>query len=546
MTAREADPSTGLFGDLPEEVSLTEEGRYAGCAPGVPCLTRAHYLPVVDDDLIELFRRARDPSNPIELRDLYLDRVECQLTGGRGDGHRAERWRHSKPLRPFDADEILSSRAGVRAIKELFNHFFRDDLYGRLRNDTTVILSSGAVCEETFGLPTSAKAAVRYALQRDWYGYSDSRGRVSARAAVALLESRRIGHDYSDKNIALTMGATFAVNALADFILTGTPPTQPVLCAIPNYPPLVENIARRAAVRLVPLPSTDGQVALGPLIDQLRPDTPMVFLQTVFNPTGGLASESDLDRLIDTASPRTLIVLDECHEFLGNRISRSRSRGRRNVIRVNSFSKTWSAPGMKLGWIVADQSIIDDYYEFASSTYGGPPSLFYTLIETLARFERWSEEGIVSPGPGERAEFGEGYEIAENNLERAFLSYVTERAEREQALLRNRAAFLHGLSERGFPVHMPSHSINAAVFDPGHGDSYTAFRELMATNNIAVYPGILNFCFSDALLRVTYSRRWDDLQTALDRLSRDARSAGLGVRKESILDQSHCSLLDRF
>lgn len=481
---------------------------------------RSAYVPQVTDRLIDLFEKAANPADPFELRDLYLGRVETETGGGDRSSPAAALWHAARRQRTVNPAEILASRALVRMTKELFNAFFRDDLYGTRRNDETIILSSGAVCEESFGLPDAAKQAVQFALDRDWYGYSDSRGRNSTREALAQLEAARVGAPYTEANIALVMGATFGINAIADFVLTGQSLTQPVLCAIPNYPPLVENIARRAAVQLVPLGSNEGQVDLEPLIASLTDQTPMVLLQTVNNPTGALVAEADLARLIELAAPTTMIVLDECHEFLGPSIKRSPARARANVIRVSSISKTWSAPGIKLGWIVADAAVIDSYYEFASTTYGGPPSLFYTLMETLARFERWLEAGLDAAGPAELAEFGNGYGLTLVNLDRAYRAYVVQRAVRERRLIDQRGALLSGFEERGFAVLKPHYSINAAVFLPGATDSYAAYREMMRGYNVSTYPGVLNFCFDEALMRVTSSRRWSELGQCLERLAR--------------------------
>jgi aspartate/methionine/tyrosine aminotransferase len=509
----------GLFSDLPGG-SASGIGKFhntpASLAEGHCSMDQ--YIPRIGPRIVELFEKVEDPTDPFALRDLYLGRVETEARGGDVAAPHSALWSGAKSRRSVGADEILHSRAGIRMIKELFNSFFRDDLYGRLRNDQTIILSSGAVCEETFGLPDAARSAIRYALDRNWYGYSDSRGRSSAREAVARFESARLGYDYDETNIALTIGATFAINAVADFLLTGRTTTQPVICAIPNYPPLVESVARRADTRLVPLSSSNGLIDVSPLIECLRPETPLVLLQTANNPTGAIVDENSLAQLIDRASPQTMVVLDECHEFLGPPIVRSRLRAKSNVIRISSISKTWSAPGIKAGWLIADSAIIDDYYEFASTTYGGPPSFFYTLLEVLARFERWMEQGLITAGASELAEFDGAYGLNASSLGLAYRLYRHQRQDRHHQLMKQRSLLLRGWERSGFSVLAPRYSINAAVFYPGHDDSYVAFRDLMRTHNISTYPGILNFCFDQALLRVTSSRPWFELEQSMKRL----------------------------
>jgi aspartate/methionine/tyrosine aminotransferase len=479
------------------------------------------YLPEIDGRMLEVFARVANPADALELRDLWLGRVECEIASGARRPEFVERWRNSRVRRSPDAEALLSSRSTVRFIKELFNAFFRDDLYGRLRSDSNLILSSGSLDEQAFGLPEPLKETIRFALARDWYGYSDSRGREPCREAVAAYENVRLGRpSYSAANVALTMGGTFAVNAVADFLLGNHRRSNaPALCAIPNYPPLVESVARRSPVQLVPLACRDGAVSLLPLIRALKPDTPLVLLQTVNNPTGGVLVEEELATLLQTASSSTAIILDECHECVGGPNLRTSWRAASNVIRVTSLSKTWSAPGLKVGWILADPALIADYYEYASSTYGGPPSLFYTLIEVLARMERWMLTGLGEPGTAEVDEFEPGYGLTRERLVRAFAVYRSDRTMRDRALRNLRTATLDGFRAIGADAMIPQGSINVAVTFPEWDDSYVCFRDLLHGTGISLFPGILTFCFSGGVMRATTARPWTTLSDALARLA---------------------------
>ncbi|MET7608648.1 aminotransferase class I/II-fold pyridoxal phosphate-dependent enzyme, partial [Streptomyces avermitilis] len=326
----------GLFAGplLPRPRSTPTPALHAR-TPGSPSPVRLDFGP--DEHLAAVFERAGDPADPAELRDLYVGRVEDALGPRSTRPHLAQAWRATRPRRAVTEEEILASRSTVRFVKEMFNHYFRDDLYGSLRRPGQLILSSGSVDEEVWGLPAAVKHCISYALERDWYGYSDSRGREPAREAVAAYESAKLdGARYDLGNVALTMGGTFAVNSVADFVLTGRATTAPVLCAIPNYPPLVESLARRAPTRLVSTPSVDGVTSLAPIIEQLRPDTPLVLLQTAANPTGALVDEAELETLIRRAGPHTMILLDECHEWLGPNQRWSAARAADHVLRVRS------------------------------------------------------------------------------------------------------------------------------------------------------------------------------------------------------------------
>ena len=499
------------------------------------------YAPAVDDRLMEVFARANDPSDAIELRNLWLGRIDCESRDTIIHPDFAAMWRGSRVRRRFGPDEILNARSTVSFVKELFNSFFRDDLYGVLRSNKNILLSSGSADERIFGLPETLKDCLRFALTRDWYGYSDSRGREPVREAIALYENVRLNESkYSSANVALTMGGTFAVNSLADFILSEVAgSTSAALCAIPNYPPLVQAIARRSEVRLVPLSSERGEVSLEPLRRELRPDTPLVFLQTVINPTGAIVNEEDLAALIESASPSTLIILDECHECLGEPILRTSLRASPNVIRVSSVSKAWSAPGLKIGWILADRAFIDAYYEYASTSYGGPPSIFYTLVEVLARMERWILQGLSEPSIAELREFESTYGLDLDLLRRAYASYRHDRIEKHRMARLLRDATVGGLARSCAAVLVPRYSINVAVnFPPwDSSDSYSCFRDLLRHTSVAVFPGILTFCFSQNIVRITTARNRDDLSQAIERLQLYLASRDLGSTADGLVAQ---------
>ncbi|HEX7309078.1 pyridoxal phosphate-dependent aminotransferase [Lentzea sp.] len=510
-----------LFSHVPGPRQLTVPGEARAAAALAPSAGQDLdvFHPGVDERLLDVVNRARDPRDPFELRDLWLSRVECELGPHSTRPELARQWRRSRPRRDVGADEVLSSRAVVRFVKELFNWYFRDDLYGELADDRQLLLSSGSVDEERWGLPGVLKECLRFALERDWYGYSDSRGRIPARQAIAAYENALMERDvYDESNVAITLGGTFSVSTLADFVLSGPAAGgREVLCGIPNYPPLVEAMARRGDVRMVPLPSTAGRMSLEPLIQALTPRTSMVLLQTAANPTGALVDEDELARLIHAAGPGTTVLLDECHEWLGPQRVRSAARAARNVVRVSSLSKNFSAPGLKTGWMMADREFIAEYYEHASTMFGGPASFVYTVVEVLARLERWRLTGLDAPGPAEVAEFEPGYGLTVGSLGRAYRSYVRERNDREDVLSTLRSAACHRFAEVS-RVTVPAYSINMAVRLPEWDDSYRCFRDLLRETGVSVYPGILNFCFSGSVVRVTTARPWSDLDAASDRL----------------------------
>ncbi|HTZ44968.1 MAG TPA: pyridoxal phosphate-dependent aminotransferase [Jatrophihabitans sp.] len=475
--------------------------------------------PTPGADFLEILERAVDPEDTAELCALFLGRVEDRLRPEQRLDARAQLrrdWQSSRVRRSISAEEALCSPAVVRFVKEMFNVYFRDDLYGLLRSEDTVILSSGSVDEERYGLPGPLLDCIRFALSRHWYGYSDSRGRDVTREAVARYESSRMrGAGYGQENIAVGMGGTVLIGAVADLIMSGYTGSGSALCGIPNYPPLVQSVSRRGNCRLVPVPERDGWASLQPMIDALTPDTPMVLVQTALNPTGARVSDDELGRLLDAAGPHTMIVLDECHEWLGFDGPVSAVRADPRLIRISSLSKNWSAPGLKVGWLIASASFVDDFYEYSSTTFGGPASIFYTLVEVLARMERWLIEGVEAVGHEQVAEFETSYQLDVAGLDCAYQRYAAERRQRSADLLALRDASCALLDAPGLRFLPPTCSINLAIMPRDTPDGYVYFRQLLADRGVSVFPGLLTMALSDGVARITTARSWTDLRAGI-------------------------------
>jgi aspartate/methionine/tyrosine aminotransferase len=434
----------------------------------------------------EVAAAARDASDPRDPASVFAAFLANVMRGGRRSGQPG----------PGVPAELRGNPAIPDVVKRLFDYYFRVDLYGTQIHRNPIVLSSGSYDETEFGLPESLKDCIRFSLSQNWYGYSDSLGRGSTRTALAALESVRYpSHEaVGSDNVAVTLGGTAAIASVADLLsLTAPAPERRALVCVPNYPPLVAAIGQRFEVELVATGLAGDGVDITEVISRLSGGPRMILLQTVMNPWGRRIREADLARLIAALPEDCYLVLDECHDAFGPAVPLTPMRRRGNVISIRGMSKLWAAPGLKAGWLVADQAFIDAFYTHASTTYGGPPSLLYLLLEMFALFERvrlTGQDSLRDCGTYLRTEYG----LSRARVESGLADYLETAHHMQREVRRRREHTVRRLFDAGIGALAPEYSIN--VFAKlGDLPSYNLYRRLIGEAGVSVYPGVL--CMSD-------------------------------------------------
>lgn len=457
-------------------------------------------------EIASAFERAKRPDDPESVFEALMAGVE-----------------HGRPLEELGADllpAVLSGDTLLRVpqvVKKVFDFYFRDDLYGQQILRDPIILSSGSYDESVFGLPASLKECIRYALEMNWCGYSNSLGRASAREALARLETVRSNSKiaYDVDNIAITMGGTAAVGSIVDLIVEHATAAPHAVACVPNYPPLAASMARRLPTALVPTPLRNGRICVEPLLHALRGNPTVVLLQTVVNPWGRRVAEGDLARVVAALPPGCYLVLDECHDVVGPTVEPTLARSDERVISLRSLSKRWAAPGLKAGWMVGSKDFLELYYHHASTTYGGPGSLLYLMLEMFALFEAVYLSGVDL---GEqRGHLRREYGVATTRLDTALADYLHMAQRMAELVVARREHATERLRSAGIPVLTADYSINVTA-RLGDMPSYALYRRLVAEAGVSVLPGLLTMSDSRGVVRLSPCLNESVLNDGLDRL----------------------------
>lgn len=181
----------------------------------------------------------------------------------------------------------------------------------------------------------------------DFTDYPDSRGISDLRALIAARENAKYGLSLTAEHIVITNGATEAISILVQAF---TRPGDGVRVRSPGiflYRDIIENHGART------LHFADRS---------FRGRTPLHIIHNPANPTGALLGSSAITLAMQRAdAASSLLVLDQVYdELLYEGLRPHEDQGALEagrLVKVNSVSKAFGAPGLRVGWIVANPGL---------------------------------------------------------------------------------------------------------------------------------------------------------------------------------------------
>ena len=212
--------------------------------------------------------------------------------------------------------------------------------------------------------PAFIREAAKAALDAGETFYAPNPGIAPLREAIARYLVRN-GRPVGPERVTVTASGVNALMLVAQALLD---PGDRVVIPMPAWPNM-EGIARvmGAQVAAVPIRLSNGlwRVEMDELLAAVTPATRLLFLNSPGNPTGWTLTAEEQRIILDHCRRTgTWILADDVYErlyfaapaapsFL--RLATAEDR----VVSVNSFSKSWSMTGWRLGWIVAPPALMD-------------------------------------------------------------------------------------------------------------------------------------------------------------------------------------------
>lgn len=343
--------------------------------------------------------------------------------------------------------------------------------------------------EPDFDTPPHIKNAAYEALTRGATKYTSSFGISELRDAIAEKMVRENGVKCSRSNVVVTTGAT---SALSLAVLAVLNPSNEILIPNPgwaNYVP-ISRIGGATSVGYPLFEKDEFNVNIDNVRKLITTRTKMILINSPSNPSGGVIPEQDLKALGELAERHDLLILsDEVYEkfiYGGERHVSLASfpQFKDRVITINSFSKTYSMTGWRIGYAVAPAEIAEAMGRLNASTNSCTATM--TQYAALAALK-------------------------------GSQTCVTEMVD---AFKRRRSVILDGLTEiKQISCIPPKGAFYAFVnVAKTRMDSLSLSMKFLEKGHVATVPGSAFGTYGEGYIRIAYANSEENLMKALSRI----------------------------
>ena len=232
----------------------------------------------------------------------------------------------------------------------------------RLRSEGRKVVDF-SIGEPDFNTPDNIKGRGHRAIDENFTRYTSAPGIQDLREAVVEKYRHQYGVDYSVPEVVVSCGAKHTLFNLA-FVLFEE--GDEVLLPVPYWVTFPEQFKMVGAVPVEVMTREEDDFVLkaSALEAKVTPRTRAMVVNTPNNPTGAVIPAEEMDRIVDLALDRELmIIFDECYEFFvfdGNKhtsLAQYADRARHVSLLVNTASKTYAMTGWRIGYLVAPREI---------------------------------------------------------------------------------------------------------------------------------------------------------------------------------------------
>ncbi len=259
----------------------------------------------------------------------------------------------------------------------------------RLAAEGRSIINLG-IGQPDFATPDNIVDAGSRALAEGKHGYTPGAGIPELREAVARDLQRRHGAEVDPESVLITPGAKPVMFFAA--LLMGEPGAE-VMYPNPGFP-IYESVIRFSGATPVPIELHESSgFTFDPdqVLSQINERTRLIILNSPANPTGGVYTREQVERLVEGLEqwPNLVILSDEIYsrilyEGLEHTSWLNYPQLRDRLIVLDGWSKTYAMTGWRLGFGVFPPDLFPFAERLAINSYSCPNAATqYAAIEAL-------------------------------------------------------------------------------------------------------------------------------------------------------------------
>ena len=336
--------------------------------------------------------------------------------------------------------------------------------------------------------PNIVKAATA-ALEAGDHFYQPNSGKMSLREEVVRYTRRTYQAAIDLSRVTISASGMQGLALVAQAIIS---PGDRVVVLEPGWPNISQTFQiAGASIHCETLEVKDGRwfLDMSKLLISLTADTRAVVLNSPNNPTGWvMSSEQQLQLLQHCRKHNIWIVSDDVYSRLytaGDTAPSFLAHTKEDdlFVSINSFSKSWSMTGWRLGWVIAPSFLEDKLAMLSEFNIAGPPGFIQKAGEVALKD---GEEDLAIL----KAQLGRGYAMAASRLR-----------------CMSRVNFIE-----------PEGAFYCFFSVTGITDSMLLAREILVETKVGLAPGIAFGAAGEGYLRLCYAQSEEILTEAFDRL----------------------------
>lgn len=334
-------------------------------------------------------------------------------------------------------------------------------------------------------------ASRRLGKRETYSGYGDEQGNSDLREAISKFYAK-LGLTIPVGEIFVSDGAKSDLGNLMQIFEKGSV----IAVQDPVYPAYVDT-ATISGHQIITMPCTPQ--------NQFFPEMPkqpsVIYFCSPNNPTGAVASRSQLEQLVDHAMQTdSVVVFDAAYSpFISDpKLPRSIYEiegAKKCAIEINSFSKSAGFTGVRLGWTVVPKDLV------VSNTKEGEANAVWNRRQTTF----FNGASNIAQAGGLAVLTNEGQEACQKVVD----------------YYKNNASMIRaGLGESGITVYGGRHAPYIWAQMPNGMKSWDAFDKFLTEANVVVTPGSGFGSQGEGFVRFSAFGHQENVQEAIERVKK--------------------------